>query len=75
MIVPNVEDLAQVLFAADGRTGWMNMGEPQGGFVREHYRKLAQTSIDWLTQTLSVPEVSVTATLTMIQPPPPAEAP
>ncbi len=71
--IPNVEDLAKVLFAADGMnvTKWEDMQEPQGGFVRGHYRKMAQTSIDWLLTPPpeELPRVIVTATLSMVPPP------
>ncbi len=69
MILPDVEALAQLLFASDGRDviKWDAMIEPQGGFVREHYRSLAKASIAWLADRAPV---TVFGTVTMIPPPP-----
>lgn len=73
MIVPNVEDLAVVLFAADGfdPTKWNVMTSEQGGHIRDHYRKLAKVSIEWLTAQVYTPPLTVVGTVTMIPPPPP----
>lgn len=58
---PTTEDLAKVLFAADGFdvTKWDVLTSEQGTHVREHYRTLAKVSIDWLmdriTTTVTTP--------------------